>query len=214
LHSVGGTFTGVYAPGVTHAVDNGIVVPADGSITIVLTIVSSFATFNGVQLVDTTAPPPPAFTPYCFGNGTGTLCPCGNGAAGNGCPSSVNPAGANLASTGSASITNDTLVLNGSGMPNGSCLYFQGTTQVAAGLGAVFGDGLRCAGGSVIRLGTKTNAAGASSYPSGASLPISVKGGDAAGNVRTYQCWYRNAAAFCNPETFNLTNAGQVTWGP
>jgi hypothetical protein len=127
----------------------------------------------------------------------------------------VNAAGAHLAGSGVASISNDTLSLDGSGMTNSSALYFQGTTQVAAGAGGVFGDGLRCAGGSVIRLGTKINTNGSSSYPgSGGSLPISVKGADAAGNTRTYQCWYRNAAAFCNPETFNLTNGGQTTWTP
>jgi hypothetical protein len=211
--SVGGTFAGTYSAGLTHAVDNNVVVAAGGSITITITIVTSYATFNGVQIVNN-APPPPALTPFCFGDGTGTACPCGNsGAAGNGCASSVNAAGGNLAGSGAASISNDTLSLNGSGMPNSSALYFQGTTQVGGGTGAAFGDGLRCAGGSVIRLGTKTNVAGASSYPSG-STPISVKGNNAAGNTRTYQCWYRNAAVFCNPETFNLTNGGQVTWAP
>jgi hypothetical protein len=41
-----------------------------------------------------------------------------------------------------------------------------------------------------------------------------VKGADAVGDVRTYQCWYRNAAVFCTASTFNLTNGGQVTWIP
>jgi hypothetical protein len=209
---VGGNFSGSYVAGVTHAVNN-VTVAAGGSITITLTVGFGFATFNGVQIVDS-SPPPPAFTIYCFGDGTGTACPCGNaGAAGNGCASSVNAAGGHLAGTGVASIANDTLSLNGTGMPNSSALYFQGTTQNAGGAGVAFGDGLRCAAGSVIRLGTKINANGASSYPSG-SQPISVKGANAAGNTRTYQCWYRNAAAFCNPETFNLTNGGQTTWTP
>jgi len=36
----------------------------------------------------------PALTLFCFGGGTSTACPCGNaGTAGNGCASSVNPAG-------------------------------------------------------------------------------------------------------------------------
>ena len=42
-------------------------------------------------------------------------------------------------------------------MPSSSALYFQGTMELAGGLGTAFGDGLRCAGGSVIRLGTKGN---------------------------------------------------------
>jgi hypothetical protein len=32
--------------------------------------------------------------------------------------------------------------------------------------------------------------------------------------VRSYQAWYRNAAAFCTPSTFNLTNGYSVTWAP
>jgi hypothetical protein len=33
-----------------------------------------------------------------------------------------------------------------------------------------------------------------------------------AAGTRTYQCWYRNAAAFCTPSTFNLTNGVLITW--
>jgi hypothetical protein len=109
-------------------------------------------------------------------------------------------------------VSADTFVLQGSQMPNSSALYFQGTTQQAAGAGAVFGDGLRCAGGTIIRLGTKTNVTGSSQYPEGADVLISVKGGLSAGNVRTYQVWYRNAAAFCTSATFNLSNGLEVQW--
>jgi hypothetical protein len=154
-------------------------------------------------------------TPYCFGDGTGTACPCGNaGAAGNGCGNSLFAQGANLAATGVASVSADTLALNGTNMPNSSALYFQGTTQSNGGLGTVFGDGLRCAGGSVIRLGTKSNAGNASTYPAAGDLPVSVRGAvPGAGSVRTYQVWYRNAAAFCTTDTFNLSNGLSITWG-
>ncbi len=152
---------------------------------------------------------------FCSGDGTGTACPCGNsGIAGNGCASSVNANGARLAWSGNPSITTDTFVLLGTSMPNSSALYFQGTTQQNGGLGSAFGDGLRCAGGSVIRLGTKINAGGASQYPLGGDPVISVRGANSAGNVRTYQIWYRNAAAFCTPDTFNLSNGVQATWQP
>lgn len=150
---------------------------------------------------------------FCFGDGSGTACPCANaGAPGNGCASSVNAAGAYLGSAGTASVSGDTLVLTASGMPNSSCLYFQGTTQLA---GSAFGDGLRCAGGSVVRLGTRTNVAGTSMYPSPGDLPVSVKGlVPAGGGTRTYQAWYRNAAAFCTSTTFNLTNGTSILWTP
>ena len=104
---------------------------------------------------------------------------------------------------------------NGTGMSNSSVLYFQGTLQTAGGAGTVFGDGLRCASGSVIRLATKTNVNGASQYPEPGDQSVSVRGLIPLGGgvTRTYQAWYRNAAAFCNPETFNLTNAVRVDWG-
>jgi hypothetical protein len=152
---------------------------------------------------------------FCSGDGSGTLCPCANsGNPGAGCASSVNQAGARLAATGFASILTDTLVLHGSGMPESSALYFQGTTGVASGMGSVFGDGLRCAGGSVIRLGTQLNVAGASQYPAGMQASVSVKGMCMPSDFRTYQVWYRNAAAFCTPSTFNLTNGLSLTWTP
>jgi hypothetical protein len=154
-------------------------------------------------------------TVYCSGDGSGTACPCGNaGAAGSGCASSVSAIGAHLGATGIPSIASDSFVLLGSNMPNSSALYFQGTAQTAGGAGAVFGDGLRCASGSVIRLGTKTNTGGASSYPAAGDAAISVKGMNGAGVMRGYQVWYRNAAAFCTVSTFNLTNGMAATWVP
>jgi hypothetical protein len=141
---------------------------------------------------------------FCSGDGSGTACPCANnGLAGNGCASSVNANGANIASSGVPSIANDTLVLAGTGMPDSSALYFQGTTQVGGGAGAVFGDGLRCAGGSVIRLHTKTNVAGASQY-------LRSGRGDVA--RLPHRVWYRYAAAFCTVSTFNLSNGLLVNW--
>jgi len=152
-------------------------------------------------------------TSFCFGDGSATACPCGNfGATGNGCASSVAPGGANLAASGVSSISNDSLVLAGSSMPNSSALYFQGTAQQNGGLGTTFGDGLRCAGGSIIRLATKFNVGGASQFPVGGDPTVSVRGLVASPGKRTYQVWYRNAAAFCTPGTFNLTNGLEVTW--
>jgi plastocyanin len=156
----------------------------------------------------------PPGTAMCFGDGSGTACPCANASAvgaGEGCLSSLGTGG-KLVATGSASISNDTLVLQGSGMPNSSALYFQGTSAQSAGAGAVFGDGLRCAAGSVLRLGTKTNVSGVSAYPTVGDLSVSVKGANAAGGTRVYQVWYRNAAAFCTTSTFNLTNGYTLTW--
>jgi hypothetical protein len=153
---------------------------------------------------------------FCFGDGTGTPCPCGNNAApgsGSGCLHSFG-VGGKLQASGVASIASDTVVLAGSSMPNAAALYFQGTTQQSGGAGATFGDGLRCAGGTVVRLGTKTNVGGSSQYPTAGDMTISVKAALAAGDSRTYQIWYRNAASFCTTATFNLSNGFSVVWQP
>ncbi|MBI5362861.1 MAG: hypothetical protein HZA53_06755 [Planctomycetes bacterium] len=56
--------------------------------------------------------------PFCFGDGSGSACPCGNtGAIGHGCANSANANDALLTATGAASLANDTLVLDGTGMP-------------------------------------------------------------------------------------------------
>ncbi len=161
------------------------------------------------------APPCNAGTAFCAGDGSGTACPCGNNSAsgsGAGCLNSFG-LGGRLAASGTASVVADSLVLAGTRMPNSSALYFQGTSQQSGGAGSAFGDGLRCAGGVVVRLATKSNIGGASQYPGVSDPSISVRGlVPPSGGTRVYQCWYRNAANFCTASTFNLTNGIEVTW--
>jgi hypothetical protein len=159
---------------------------------------------------------PPPGTGFCFGDGTGLACPCGNfGATRHGCAHSLSTNGALLDAVGVASVASDTLRLVGSSMPNSSALYFQGSAQVGAGgVGAAFGDGLRCAGGTVVRLKTVQNASGKSQYPEAGDPSVSVRGMVAAGDLRAYQVWYRNAASFCTTATFNLTNGLSIAWTP
>jgi hypothetical protein len=158
--------------------------------------------------------PPPRIV--CAGDGSARPCPCGNDApagAGTGCLSSLGIGGA-LAASGQASLVSDTLVLSGSAMPAGSsALYFQGTTQASGGQGALFGDGLLCASGTLIRLATRTNVGGSSQYPAAGELPISQRGLVSAPGTRVYQAWYRNSASFCTSATFNLTNGIALEWG-
>jgi len=158
--------------------------------------------------------------PLCLGDGiSGNNCPCNNHsttASEAGCRNSTGNDG-RLAATGTADVSSDSVVLVGSGMPPGSTvLFFQGTSKVAAGAGAVFGDGLRCVGGSIVRLGSKSNSAsGTANYPTGAEADIHVRGNiPAGGGTRYYQAWYRNAAAYCTSVTFNLTNAYELSWRP
>jgi hypothetical protein len=152
-------------------------------------------------------------TPFCFGDGSGTACPCSSNAAPGSARMSELARFRRALERGTPSLGNDTVVLHGSGMPNtGSVRYFEGTTQVGGGVGGAFGDGLRCAGGSVVRLGTKINSAGASQFPNAGDPSLSVKGQVTSPGTRHYQAWYRNAAAFCQPETFNLTNGLTIVW--
>jgi hypothetical protein len=210
ITAVGGNWTGTYQLGVTHAVHT-VTISAGQTIAITVSIIVEFCTVDGIQITQNGA----ATTSFCSGDGSGTACPCANpGASGNGCASSVSPTGARLASSGSASMSNDSFALVGTLMPQSFALYFQGTQRLAGGAGLHFGDGLRCVGGSIIRLGTKLNSGGTSTYPAAGDPPISVRGANSAGAVRDYQVWYRNAATFCTTATFNLTNGLEATWAP
>jgi hypothetical protein len=146
-----------------------------------------------------------------------TRCPCGNeGIGANGCGNSITSAGARLDVVGAASLAGDTLTLSITGIAAmAPALFFQGTTANAGGAGTVFGDGLRCAGGTVLRLGSRQASGGTASLGLGAGdAPLSVTGSiTTPGTTRVYQVWYRNSAAFCSSATFNFTNGYEVRWG-
>ncbi|MBK7874931.1 MAG: hypothetical protein IPJ77_04140 [Planctomycetes bacterium] len=194
---------------------------ADVPPTAVNLTLSQFKVVNNVVVANIDGPSapvlPPTFSSFCSGDGTladhTTACPCANnGAAGNGCANSVNAAGANLTATGAAA--SDDVVLSGSGMPAAvSCIYLQGDALDDV----VFGDGTRCTGGALIRLRTKTNVGGASSFPEVGvdTITLSARGSVTVGSgaLRYYQTYYRNSAAgFCPPETFNVTNGWKIAW--
>ncbi len=151
---------------------------------------------------------------FCSGDAVGTTCvACGNnGIAGNGCANSSFASGALLGSTGNASVGADTLALNCSSM-TGPGLFFQANGLAASPV--TFGDGMLCAAVGILRLGVVFPVAGAATYPGGLTPnPITVGGGPiVAGDIKHYQCWYRDAIAFCSPSTFNTSNGISVTWG-
>jgi hypothetical protein len=158
--------------------------------------------------------PDPSFA-FCFGDGldpdVSTPCPCGNvGAAGHGCANSVDASGAALIATGQANP--DSMTLFAAGMPAASAaLFLQGDAEDDA----PFGDGVRCAGGTLVRLRLTSSVAGAAQFPDVGDLSLSVRGGVTPGSgvLRLYQTYYRNASpAFCPPETFNVTNGWQLVW--
>jgi hypothetical protein len=123
-------------------------------------------------------------------------------------------AGATLRAVGEPSLGGDTLVLHGANMPSSAVLYFQGVGSVAGAAGTPFGDGLRCVSGPFVRLATKVNANGQSSFPSGMDASVSIGGGIHSPGLRTYRVRYRNSATFCTSDTFNTTNGLEILWMP
>ena len=152
----------------------------------------------------------PPTAAYCFGDGTGGACPCGNpGRLGEGCANSTSH-GSTLSAVGEPSVGFDSLILVAHHIPTGmSCLFFQGDTPV--GDGVPFGDGLRCVGPPFVRLEVGFE------LGTGAALtqsPISITGGALPGQTKYYQCWYRDAGASPCGFEFNLSNGVSVVWGP
>jgi hypothetical protein len=149
-------------------------------------------------------------TAFCFCDAV--VAPCNNpGVAGSGCGNLAPLSGATLGGSGNAVVGSDTLVLSATGLtPNNPGLYFQGTAALGGGVGVAFGDGLRCAGGTVERIGVVNSDAGGASSTLG--ITVSVAGSVSAGELRHYQLWYRNPGqSFCSSQ-FNLTNGYSVQW--
>jgi hypothetical protein len=149
--------------------------------------------------------------PYCAGDDTGSSsCPCSNPSTNGGGCANGSGRGGTLDAEGAASITSDSLVLKSTDLlPNQPCLFFQGNNAINGGDGNPFGDGLRCAGGGVVRLQVR--------FPDSSgnvetNISISVKGGCQAGDLRRYQNWYRDPVTSACGATFNLTNGYEITW--
>ena len=149
---------------------------------------------------------------YCSGDGSASTCPCGNpGGTGEGCANGTG-SGALLSSLGSNSVSAaDFGLIAANLIPNQPGLYFQGNNAVNGGQGNPFGDGLRCAGGGVIRLQVRFADAGGSSQT---SIDLVAKGGVAAGDTKRYQTWYRDPNTSPCGAQFNLSNGVELTFTP
>ncbi len=155
----------------------------------------------------------PRITSLCFGDGSGTACPCSNeSSAETGCLNSYG-FGSLLSATGGASVGADSLTLSATVPGSNTTLFFQGTSAVGGGAGEAFGDGLHCAGGTTIELISLTAVGGVAQFPRTGDPLVSEAGYVSAGVTRYYQAWYRNSASFCTESTWNLSNALQVVWG-
>jgi hypothetical protein len=169
---------------------------------------------NGDQVPDECQP---VGTVVCAGDGSGANCPCANyGGVGRGCGNAGNSGGAALTAIGSAHVSRDTVLLLTNGTaPSAVGLFIQGTIAANGSIGTPFGDGLRCAAGSVLRLDIATASGGVAQFPKITDPKLSVVGQiPVGGATRIYQLWYRDSPPFCTASTFNLTNGLRVVWTP
>lgn len=149
-------------------------------------------------------PVPPQLV--CTGEAPGAACPCGNtspAGSGGGCRNSTSQ-GARPSWVGSTGVASDDATVLGSGLvPAVPCLLFSGPVLLNGGAGAPFGDGLRCAGGPLQRLGVRfASGAGTATWGPG----LAALAGWSAGETQIVQIWYRDVPGLCGPG-FNTSSA-------
>jgi hypothetical protein len=167
-----------------------------------------------------TACPTGPIVAFCFGDGTEvTPCPCGNfGFSGRGCANSQNVQGALL--HGSGSVSPDAVTLTASGvLPIALTIFLQGDQTIPGA--AVFGDGLRCTGGALLRLYVESAVNGTISVPQPGDPTITQRSAQLGdflfpGSTRLYQAYYRDPdLGFCPAppgNSWNVTSAVRISW--
>lgn len=160
---------------------------------------------------------------YCFGDGTGALCPCfGVAAANHGCPNSGSSNGASLLGSGHASILSDTFALSVTEAAlSKPGLVLSGTTDLSPGINTLPDSaGLLCVGGAIQRGAVVlTDATGAASLPGFQGAAYGQAANVSAGSLSTYQFWFRDPSTACPPYDtasgdFNFSNGWRMTWLP
>jgi hypothetical protein len=157
-------------------------------------------------------------TSLCFGDGSGAACPCGNsGQTRTGCQNSAGTGGSWLFASGSPNP--DTIVLHAAGeLPSALSIFLQGNAVISP---VVYGDGLRCAGGTLKRLYTRSASSGVVFAPHPGDPSITARSASlgvpiAPGARRYYQVFYRDPnLGFCpapQGNTFNISNAVKINW--
>ena len=171
----------------------------------------TFSDAGGIALVTSVDPCADFHSAFCFGDGSGLTCPCGNlGAPGEGCANSsgggaiLSPAGSNDA------LLDDLNFLVTQGPPSIPGILFTGTAQAGAGNGSLFGDGLLCAAGTIQRLDVRfLDGSGSASWGPG----LRVDGGWSPGDTRHFQAWYRDVGGPCSGG-FNTSHGVTISFYP
>jgi hypothetical protein len=174
--------------------------------------------------VHDSGPTIPPGTDLCqAGTGGVYACPCSNPPANapRGCDNSSATGGAQLTSTGTASLAFDSVVFVTNGeRPTATSVVLQGNAGVITGV--AFGQGVRCAGGMLRRLYTKTASGGSITAPGLGDPSVSARSavlGDTitAGTSRWYAVYYRDPIVLggCPAgSTFNISQTQRVSWAP
>ena len=166
------------------------------------------------------------FTSLCDPGLNGTIaCPCGNqpSSAGRGCDNSSSTGGASLSASGIAYMSIDSLAFTTSDeKPSATSILLQGDASISNGL--VFGQGVRCVGGTLKRLYVKTAANGSITAPDSTAGDPSVSARSAQlgvaiqpGQPYFFLVYYRDPIVLggCSAgNTFNATQTGSVTYWP
>ena len=150
------------------------------------------------------------FPSFCDGaDGSLASCPCGN--AGNpdtGCDIQQGTGGVRLDVVAQETTPSNRVTMSGTGFPAASSptAIVIRAPSLDAGAPIVFGDGLRCIGVPLVRLGAAFANAGTSTHTFGHGTMAG------SGNLY-YQLWFRNTPAmFCTPDAFNLSNGRTLVW--
>ena len=164
--------------------------------------------------------PVPSFaTTFCYGDGSGAACPCGNESSvgsESGCTTGMNLHHGAWMRVGGETRTDsvsadDITFLCAWSARNQTAMLFAGTTQIAGGSGLPFGDGLRCVGGQIVRLGLRTTSSGYGTAIWGPGL--ASQAGWQPGQTRYFQTWFRDPNGPCGTG-HSLTNGLAVVFGP
>jgi hypothetical protein len=206
----GGSWTGSHVLGVTYVrhtveVTTGFMgphsgLPNGGNPTI-------GAMMNGIQLrkIEQGAPS------FCDdSDGSLASCPCSNpGSPDTGCDIQQGTGGVGLDVVNQENSPANRVTWNGTGFPPASTptSIVIRATSLDGGSPIVFGDGLRCVGVPIVRLGAAFASGGTATHVHGHS-PLAGTGDF------YYQLWFRNTPVmFCDPAAaFNLSNGRILNW--
>jgi hypothetical protein len=159
------------------------------------------------------------------GQGGVSACPCGNPPAGpsRGCENSSSTGGAFLRAEGNAYVSQDSLSFIAQyESPHATSLLLQGTALLPNG--TIFGQGVRCAGGTLKRLYVKLASGGSITAPdfSAGDPAISVRMAQLGtpidcGVPHLYLVYYRDPVVLGScpaSSTFNATQTCSIGWWP